>query len=65
MITFGFIKHSKGRLCVPVIAEIVSEDAQQCVSKLGQSDVIVLDPSQMVEQRLGRKLHLNGSNRGY
>lgn len=48
------------RVCAPVIAEIVSEDDQQRLSKLFQSGIIFLDPSQIVKQPLGRKLHLNG-----
>ncbi len=49
-------------VCVPVIAKIVSEDAQQRVSKLCHSSTVVLDPSQVVKQRLGGKMHLDGSS---
>lgn len=57
-------KKKKKSLCVcaPVSVEIVSEDDQQRISKLCQSRIIVLDPSQIVKQRLGGKMHLNGSS---
>ena len=49
-------------VCLHVIAEIVSEDAQQRVSKLCQGSIVLLDPSQIFKQRLGGKMHLEGSS---
>lgn len=43
--------------------EIVSEKPQQRISKLCQSNAIVLNPFQKVKQRLGGKLHLNENRR--
>lgn len=58
-----FIINNKSKIkkcvCVPVIVEIVSEDGQQSVSKLCQSNIIVLDLCQIVIQRLGGEIHLN------
>lgn len=48
---------------IPVIAEIVSEDDQQRVSKLGQSFFVVPDLPQIIKQPLGGKLHLRGGSR--
>lgn len=49
-------------VCAPVIVEIVSEDDQQRISKLCQSSIIFLNPLQIVKQRMGGKMHLNGSS---
>lgn len=48
---------------VPVIVQIVSQDAQQRVCKLHQGGIVVLDVPQVVEQGLGGELHLCGSSR--
>lgn len=48
---------------VPVVVQIVSQDAQQRVCKLLQGRVVALDLHQVVEQGLGGEVHLHASSR--
>lgn len=52
-----------GRGGVPVVLQIVSQDAQQRVCKLLQGRIVALDLYQVVEQGLGGEVHLHASSR--
>lgn len=58
------VSESRVSECAPVSIEIFPEDGQQRVSELCELVIIVLDPFQVLKQRLGGIMHLDGGSRG-